>query len=115
MRAWESGDQLGYQHARQIARRTQARALALYKKKIMEKLSHGSNDRVWWKMTRSLSGLSKPSRRLLHMWMPWVAFLLVNSPCLMILLFIYPHYRVTLLLSHLRITIIQDSHYAEKS
>ena len=63
MRAWESGDQIGYQRARRIARRIQAKALADYKKKVLEKLSHGSNDRVWWKMTRSLSGLSKPSRR----------------------------------------------------
>ena len=29
----------------------------------MEKLSHGRNDHIWWKMTRSLSGLSNPSRR----------------------------------------------------
>ena len=33
MRAWESGDQLGYQCARQIVRRTQA--LALYKDKVI--------------------------------------------------------------------------------
>ena len=56
-------DQISYQHARRIARRIQAKALADYQKKVLEKLSHGSNDRAWWKMTRSLSGLSKSSRR----------------------------------------------------
>ena len=59
VRAWESGDRNRYRYAKQIATRTQARALAIYKQKLVEKLSQGSNDHVWWKMTRSLSGLSK--------------------------------------------------------
>ena len=63
MRAWESGDQNHYLCAKQIARCTQARVLAIYKQKLVEKLSQGSNDHVWWKMTRSLNGLSKSSRR----------------------------------------------------
>ena len=61
VQAWESGDQNRY--AKQIARHTQARALAIYKQKLVEKLSQGSNDHVWCKMTRSLSGLSKSSCR----------------------------------------------------
>ena len=45
VQAWESGDRNRYLRAKQIARRTQARALAIYKKKLVEKLSH---DHVWW-------------------------------------------------------------------
>ena len=63
VRAWKSGDWNSYLCTRRIARRTQARALAVYKKKLVGKLSQGSNDHVWWKTTRSLSGLSKSSRR----------------------------------------------------
>ena len=69
----------------------------------MGKLSHGSNNWVWWKMTRSLSGLSKPSLRAAPNVNTLGGFLLVNSPCLMILLLSYPHYHVTLLLFYLRI------------
>ena len=48
---------------RQIAKPTQPRALAAYRNKVMERLSQGRNDGVWWKMTRSLSGLCKPCHR----------------------------------------------------
>ena len=63
VRAWEVGDQNHYQYAKRIARRTLARALAAYKKNIVERLSKCSKDHVWWKVTRPLSGFSKPSQR----------------------------------------------------
>ena len=70
----------------------------------MEKLSHGSNDRVWWKMTRSLSGLSKPSCRAapnvdaLGGFFASKFFLSDDFAVLS-----YPHYHVSLLLFHLKI------------
>ena len=63
MRAWESSNWNRYPCTRQIARHTQARALVVYKKNLVGRLSQGSNDHVWWKMSRSLSGLPKSSRR----------------------------------------------------
>ena len=54
VQARESGDQNRYLCAKKIARRTQAKAPAICKRKLVGKLSQGSNDHVWWKMTRSL-------------------------------------------------------------
>ena len=42
VRAWESGDQNRYQCARRIARHTQARIFASYKKTVVKGLSQGS-------------------------------------------------------------------------
>ena len=92
VRAWESGDQNRYLCAKQIARCTQARALAIYKQKLVEKLSQGSNDHVWWKMTMSLNGLSKSFRRATPDVNVLGKFLPVSCLYLMILMLDYLFY-----------------------
>ena len=52
-----------YHAAVSAARRAQAIAFCHYHNSFLLKLKTGSNDRLWWKITKDISGLCKPKTR----------------------------------------------------
>ena len=63
MQCWVKRDWPAYHAAVSAARRAQAIAFHHYHNSLFLKLKTGSNDRLWWKITKDISGLCKPKTR----------------------------------------------------